>query len=352
MWRAPSPPEAREPALRHYLAAEASCDAGSVAAGTRSFKAAYDLAWELGTENWPGWANNMYLRLHALPPDSALPPDGAPQILAEDGDEYSRRGRHTQNDGSWWMTDEAITRITARLTERNFVVIDNFTGADDAAGLRAACIDLSHRNVFEPAKNRVREGGRSDSVAWEPDGFENLVRRTDALLRLWRERCAGVRGVTARQRAMVSRYGCDDFFARHVDNSCVDGQGPYCSPRVLSMCYYMQSPDAASADSWDGATDGGCLRIFRPQVALKDEVAAAADSGDADALIDIAPIGDRLVVFFSDFRCPHEVMAVRRANAERFAATVWYMGPEALPEFWTSEERRSQLKGDHELFAV
>ena len=57
-------------------------------------------------------------------------------------------------------------------------------------------------------------------------------------------------------------------------------------------------------------------------------------------------------VFFADFRCPHEVLPVRRAGAERFAATVWYMGPEALPEFWTSKARRSQLEGDHELFAV
>eukprot|EP00966_Prymnesium_polylepis_P057307 1327461-Prymnesium_polylepis.1 len=95
---------------------------------------------------------------------------------------------------------------------------------------------------------------------------------------------------------MVSRYGCDDFFARHVDNSCVDGVGPHCSPRVLSMCYYMQSPGGTkSGGGWDGVTDGGSLRIFRPQCALIDEVAAATDCGDADALIDIAPIGDRLV---------------------------------------------------------
>eukprot|EP00966_Prymnesium_polylepis_P055150 1275194-Prymnesium_polylepis.1 len=86
LWEAPSPPEAREPALRQYIAAEAACDAGDTKAGKHLFKAAYGLAWELGTDAWPGWAYSVYNRLHALPPDSALPPDISPQLLAEEGD--------------------------------------------------------------------------------------------------------------------------------------------------------------------------------------------------------------------------------------------------------------------------
>ena len=36
----------------------------------------------------------------------------------------------------------------------------------------------------------------------------------------------------------------------------------------------------------------------------------------------------------SDYRCPHEVLPVTRAGGERFAATVWYWGAEAVPDWW------------------
>ena len=37
-------------------------------------------------------------------------------------------------------------------------------------------------------------------------------------------------------------------------------------------------------------------------------------------------LGGRLLLFFSDFRVPHEVLPVRRG--ERFAATCWYLSGE------------------------
>ena len=343
-WQPPSPPSARLPALHLYIAGETACDSGDVAAGQRAFKAAFALSWELGTDNWPGWALCMYTRLHAGLP---VLPDAAPEVFV--GSE-----EHGGCDGTWHTTAESIACIGAQLKERNFAVIDNFAGAKDAASLRAACISLAECGAYVSAKGRVRDGGRSDSVVWEPEsGFESLVRRTDALLEQLQGSCSELRSVTSRQRAMISRYGCDDFFARHVDNACVDGHGPHCSPRVLTMCYYMQSAVSSDAERAEVTErTGGCLRIFRPQCKLADASAAAADSREcdtgADALVDIAPIADRMVIFYSDFRCPHEVLPVRGADTERFAATVWYLGPTALPEFWTSEMRRSHLEGDHD----
>ena len=54
------------------------------------------------------------------------------------------------------------------------------------------------------------------------------------------------------------------------------------------------------------AADGGVLRVYPHQ---------------RDTHYDIEPIANRLVLFWSDFRCPHEVMP---ANADRYAVSFWY----------------------------
>ena len=49
--------------------------------------------------------------------------------------------------------------------------------------------------------------------------------------------------------------------------------------------------------------------------------AVKVDELDGPPLCDVAPLCDRLVLFYADYRVPHEVLA---AHCERLAVTCWY----------------------------
>lgn len=369
-FRYPTPPEEREVAIGLYLQGEAACDTGRVKEGIGFLKAACKLSWELDREVWPDWALAARARLSgpdALAPvpeppflgcssgnsDGAVPPRGV-----FSGVSTARRGSTDGTDGTdeWWQQPGTLAAVSESLNTRHYAVLDGFVGCD-APVLRDACDLVSRDGKFRPASGRSRENARSDHVAWEPEGFEPLSSRTDALLRSLRGVCPLLADVVGRQRVMVGRYRSGEYFERHVDNSCVDGRGPLCNPRLLSAVYYMQRGD------WPKA-NGGCLRLFRSQVVNTiidtdghgegDEAGdmAETESSDTavdgtshlgDALLDIAPVGDRLVLFFSDFRVPHEVRPVLAEGVERHAATIWYMeGRTAVPQFWTNK------KGPHD----
>ncbi|KAH0512958.1 Egl nine-like protein 2 [Microtus ochrogaster] len=108
--------------------------------------------------------------------------------------------------------------------------------------------------------------------------------------------CAGRLGnyvINGRTKAMVACYPGNGLgYVRHVDNPHGDG-------RCITCIYYLNQ-------NWDVKVHGGLLQIFpegRPVVA------------------NIEPLFDRLLIFWSDRRNPHEV---KPAYATRYAITVWY----------------------------
>lgn len=101
--------------------------------------------------------------------------------------------------------------------------------------------------------------------------------------------------ISGRTKAMVACYpGNFAKYVRHVDNPNGDG-------RCVTAIYYLNK-------NYDRVRDGGILRIF-PEMNL-------------GTVADIEPIFNRAVFFWSDKRCPHEVMPATRL---RFAITVWYI---------------------------
>ncbi|XP_073681727.1 egl nine homolog 1b [Garra rufa] len=197
----------------------------------------------------------------------------------------------------------ATDYIVPCMNKHGICVIDNFLG--DEVG----------RSILEDVRALYLIGGftdgqlvsqrsdsskdiRGDKITWvegkEP-GCERiafLMSRMDDLIR----HCNGNLGnyrINGRTKAMVACYpGNGTGYVRHVDNPNGDG-------RCVTCIYYLNK-------DWDAKEHGGLLRIF--------------PEGTAQ-FADIEPKFDRLLLFWSDRRNPHEVQP---AYATRYAITVWY----------------------------
>ena len=143
---------------------------------------------------------------------------------------------------------------------------------------------------------------RGDQAAVIADGEESRVPGLQALLRQADELIqsmangpvAALRRVTSRSRPMLACYpGDGSRYVRHLDNP----GGASANGRLLTLLAYLNP-------SWKHE-DGGMLRLHR------------ADGSS----VDIEPILDRVVVFWSDSRTPHEVLPAQRP---RWAISTWY----------------------------
>mmetsp|Transcript_2869 Transcript_2869/g.4366 ORF Transcript_2869/g.4366 Transcript_2869/m.4366 type:complete len:243 (-) Transcript_2869:28-756(-) len=106
-----------------------------------------------------------------------------------------------------------------------------------------------------------------------------------------------LRCVSTRSRAMVTCYpGGGSRYTRHCDNAIGNG-------RKLTSILYLN-------DGWS-PSDGGELVLY-PSLLSGREVR-------------VEPTINRLVLFWSDIRCPHEVLPSHR---DRFAVTVWFIDRE------------------------
>ena len=166
----------------------------------------------------------------------------------------------------------------------------------------------------EPGLSATNARRRSMLSAWQVRGdkmtilspdderipmLRHLCARFDALLQYTSDQggaCAALRAVDKRSSPMLAVYPPGARYMRHTDNP--DGNG-----RLLTMLFYLNS-------RWTDA-DGGCLRVFQ------------GETGERECIL---PQLDRVVMFWSDARCPHEVLASHMR--ERYAISVWFHAPQ------------------------
>uniref|UniRef100_UPI00398F0FFE prolyl hydroxylase EGLN3 n=1 Tax=Pristiophorus japonicus TaxID=55135 RepID=UPI00398F0FFE len=156
---------------------------------------------------------------------------------------------------------------------------------------------------------------RGDKIMWvqgtEPGcaSIGLLLQRMDKLI-LHADGKLGNYKIRGRHKAMVACYpGNGTGYVRHVDNPTGDG-------RCVTCIYYLNK-------NWDAKVDGGILRIF-PE--------------GKSYVVDVEPIFDRLLLFWSDRRNPHEVQP---AYSVRYAITVWYFDAEERAEARTRYRNRA-----------
>eukprot|EP00873_Tetraselmis_striata_P025191 jgi/Tetstr1/445455/TSEL_033234.t1 len=194
-----------------------------------------------------------------------------------------------------------------QLRTRMFAFVDGFLGDDSAEALRSWVHGQRSQGALGAGE---MEGGRQasargDEMAWvsakETGGplLEYATRLDDLILQMT-EHCPELAGAhLMRDKAMVTCYpGGSTRYVRHVDNANNANR-----TRVLTTIVYL-NPD------WEEA-HGGQLRLH-------------AKGGGYH---DIAPRHDRLAMFWSDFRTPHEVLPTL---ADRFAVSFWYHNGQTL----------------------
>ncbi|KAM8851671.1 egl nine homolog 1 isoform 1-T1 [Synchiropus picturatus] len=258
--------------------------------------------------------------LHKHKPEKTHPdktPDKRPQKKSPDRAEKVVTTNSTNSDASLVESNDAATpngqadsspqklameRVVPSMDQNGFCVVDNFLGPETGMGILDNVRALHNTGQFTDGqvvsqKSDSTKDIRGDKITWvegkEP-GCENirfLMNRMDDLIR----HCNGNLGnykINGRTKAMVACYpGNGTGYVRHVDNPNGDG-------RCVTCIYYLNK-------DWDAKEHGGLLRICPEKAQFAD----------------IEPIFDRLLLFWSDRRNPHEVQP---AYATRYAITVWY----------------------------
>lgn len=240
----------------------------------------------------------------------------------------------------WWIFDDSLQAIGDCLKRDNFVVLDGFMGREKAVGLYGELLrayragklpETKHEMVgcprLEPgalAGGRTGKGltykmeaVRGDFVAWfngqekacNWNALPTYLQRIDTLVAELSEHVPDLKGsASLRSNAMATCYpGNGAHYVRHCDNTSKVRNG-----RRLTSLYYVNP-------MWKQG-DGGELRIFSPQNASEPE-----ENRTFSQLVDVAPLSDRVVLFFADERVPHEVLP---CFAHRFAVTTWFFDRE------------------------
>lgn len=271
----------------------------------------------------------------------------------------------------WWLMDDSLAEIGRLLERDGFVVIDNFLPTEK--GLQLLGDIKAARQAGAMSKGMLANGRtatlggeerahiRSDEVGWfhgEPardkrqwSFLGTYMQRIDTLVDLLQEHVDELKDGRIKNRgsAMCTCYPARGaHYVKHVDNTIKNG-------RLLTSIIYLNF-------EWKQG-DGGELRIYEslehiaekrstgsPPTSQQSTSSSSSSSSvvlDQDDDIvwrkvrDVEPVGARVLLFFSDWRVPHEVLPSQK---DRYACTMWYNNSEELQEALDSARTYTQTQ--------
>ncbi|XP_069494559.1 prolyl hydroxylase EGLN3 isoform X1 [Ambystoma mexicanum] len=220
----------------------------------------------------------------------------------------------SRKKGPWHRLQLMVLRyVVPSMEGYGLCFVDHFAGQRLGEGVLQEVLALHQSGSFQAGVLASTQGTagdqakiRGDQILWvegnEP-GCENigaLLSRMDTAI-MHADGSLGRYKIRGRHKAMVACYpGNGTGYVRHVDNPNGDG-------RCITCIYYLNK-------NWDSKVHGGVLRIF--------------PEGKSYA-VDVEPLFDRLLFFWSDRRNPHEVQP---SYSTRYAMTVWYFDAEERAE--------------------
>ncbi|XP_028408997.1 egl nine homolog 1-like [Dendronephthya gigantea] len=202
--------------------------------------------------------------------------------------------------------EELARNVLDKLNHQGYCVIDKFHKEQTALAILDEVKRVHEKGRMHNGQlttnTLTSENIRGDLIVWldgrEPEN-ENILlhmRRVDALVREL-NKMISYHKIEGRTQAMVACYpGGGKRYRKHVDNPNQDG-------RCLTTLYYLNK-------DYDREVCGGILRLY---------------PHGGNMYVDIEPILDRLFIFWSDRRNPHEVLP---AHTVRYAITLWYFDKE------------------------
>lgn len=259
-----------------------------------------------------------------------------------------------ESAAAWWSQPAAMDAVTRALVREKYAIIDGFLPSEDYDRLHHAARALAQRGQLQRGNRgggrRLEEDGADllntcnrprkwtmwdDNVAYCGDADARappvgavLTQALDEFVSQLKAGGSGVQPVVAerlrevffREKVMIACYRAETRgqYFQHIDSA--GG-----AQRWLTTILYL-NPD------WS-YEDGGFNRMYH-EGWFNTSVKA-----------DILPVANRLLVFWAEDDCPHEVTAC--PTRDRYAMTVWFAhGPTLLRERLATHEGRKELVED------
>jgi hypothetical protein len=235
-----------------------------------------------------------------------------------------------QGIGAGAQVQEMQSQMTSALAQRGWFACDGFLGTETCATLRSEVERLRASGHFDQSYSEVAETGEKiwrenvDAMELGSQTWREAPTLVALVAEMMQELPAAINAAAPdsfdvplhlSSETFGHKLACSSgegaFYPKHLDNTL----GPPMDTRKLTAIYYINP-------GWDEA-NGGAIRLYDRLEGAAD-APATSDAQDVEEIrtySELAPLGDRLLMFWSDL-IVHEVLPSWEQH--RYTFTFWF----------------------------